>query len=542
MVVLTAAPIAAASCTDSWTNAGGGAWETAANWSNSSVPTSSDNVCITVPNVTVTINGDSVSAASLTLGGASGTTTLEVTRPALATGVLTLSADSTVTTHGEITTSIAGIVTMSSGTLTNDGTLTGVSLGLNGNVTNASDGTVSVSGSTVTYGASGNASGTFTNDGTFDVSSTGTFNVEGNTDTFINDGGTIDNQGTFELTNGTGQTFHEGAGTTTGNPIQLNNTSGAALTFTGTGSSSFTVFGNATGNTITGDIASGQTVNLQQSGLQPGTLTATASFINNGTINAVKSSALNIPSGDTLTNNGTITKPTDANVNGFTISGSVTNAATGTISVNATSTISASLTYTGTGSKLTNNGTIDVSANASFLVEGDSDTIENDAGTIDNQGTFELTIGTVQAFTEGAGTTTGNPIQFKNSSGVALTFTGTGSSSFTVFGNATGNTITGDIASGQTVNSATERIAVRHAHLDRFLHERRYDCLSGQRCAEYSLCRHGHEYRHARCSGRRVVECRRQPGQCIQRHDRPPGDDQPGRSAALQWQQRHVDQ
>ena len=130
----------------------------------------------------------------------------------------------------------------------------------------------------MTYGASGNAAGTFTNDGSFNVSSTGIFSVVGNNDTFVNDGGTIDNQGTFTLSSGTGQAFTQCAGTTTGNPIEFINGNGVALTFNGTGSSSFVVLSNAAGNTITGDIASGQTVNLKQSALEAGTLTATDSF------------------------------------------------------------------------------------------------------------------------------------------------------------------------------------------------------------------------------------------------------------------------
>ena len=446
--LMTVIPVAATGCTDSWINATGGAWETGTNWSTGSIPTGSDAVCITLPDVTVTISGSAESAASLTVGGASGTTTLVIGRPALATGSLTLSANSNVTSHGEITTSIAGTVIMSGGTLTNDGTLTGASLGLNGSVTNAADGTITVTDTTVTYGASGNAAGTFTNDGSFNVSSTGIFSVVGNNDTFVNDGGTIDNQGTFTLSSGTGQAFTQCAGTTTGNPIQFINGNGVALTFNGTGSSSFVVLSNAAGNTITGDIASGQTVNLKQSALEAGTLTATDSFANHGTISGESHAELIVPAGDTLTNNATITMPAAVNTV-FTISGSVTNSSTGTISAQGTS--GSSLIFDGTGATLTNQGTIDVAVNDSILFEGNSETVDNSAGTIDNLGTYELTGGTGQAFTQGAGTTTGNPIEFANGNGVALTFNGTGASSFDVLGNASGNTITGDIASGQTV-------------------------------------------------------------------------------------------
>src|SRR5579875_864408 len=66
--ILAPAPAMAASCTDTWNNAAGGVWETAANWSNG-VPSSTDTVCIALPNITVTITGDNESAASLSLGG-----------------------------------------------------------------------------------------------------------------------------------------------------------------------------------------------------------------------------------------------------------------------------------------------------------------------------------------------------------------------------------------------------------------------------------------------------------------------------------------
>ena len=142
----------------------------------------------------------------------------------------------------------------------------------------------------------------------------------------------------------------------------------------------------------------------------------------------------------------------------FTISGSVTNSSTGTISAQGTS--GSSLIFDGTGATLTNQGTIDVAVNDSILFEGNSETVDNSACTIDNLGTYELTGGTGQAFTQGAATTTGHPIEFANGNGVALTFNGTGASSFDVLGNASGNTITGDIASGKR-NAPADRAGVR---------------------------------------------------------------------------------
>src|SRR5579859_5420933 len=70
--------VAAASCTDSWTNAAGGSWFTAGNWS-SRVPNSGNDVCITLTDTyVVTMDGASVTVNSLTLGGVSGSQTLSI--------------------------------------------------------------------------------------------------------------------------------------------------------------------------------------------------------------------------------------------------------------------------------------------------------------------------------------------------------------------------------------------------------------------------------------------------------------------------------
>src|SRR5579884_4141441 len=70
-------------CTDSWSNASGGDWWVAGNWSTNAVPVSTDDVCITLSGTyTVTLGGPTSSHAggaasttvkSLTIGGASGT-------------------------------------------------------------------------------------------------------------------------------------------------------------------------------------------------------------------------------------------------------------------------------------------------------------------------------------------------------------------------------------------------------------------------------------------------------------------------------------
>ena len=71
---------AQSACTDSWTNAGGGDWSDSGNWS-SGVPTSASQVCITLAGtytVEITAADGTETVAGFTIGGASGTQTLQI--------------------------------------------------------------------------------------------------------------------------------------------------------------------------------------------------------------------------------------------------------------------------------------------------------------------------------------------------------------------------------------------------------------------------------------------------------------------------------
>src|SRR5207245_2177162 len=113
-----------------------------------------------------------------------------------------------------------------------------------------------------------------------------------------------------------GNTFTEGTGTTSNNPVVLNGDSDT-LDFTGSGASSFLLHG---ADTLSGSaIAAGQTVALQVDG--DAVLTLSGSMTNGGTIDMIGGCCGNgtaipgtyavgdqivVPSGSTLTNNGTI--------------------------------------------------------------------------------------------------------------------------------------------------------------------------------------------------------------------------------------------
>lgn len=97
LVVLAVAAQAASAepvCTDTWTGASGGEWQTATNWSTSKVPTSSDVACIgleTTVNVTEGINQTGVLEDKGTLAISGGSLELANALEASSTSTLNLS-------------------------------------------------------------------------------------------------------------------------------------------------------------------------------------------------------------------------------------------------------------------------------------------------------------------------------------------------------------------------------------------------------------------------------------------------------------------
>ncbi len=284
---------------------------------------------------------------------------------------------------------------------------------------------------------------TLTNEGAITVASGATLTqVAGTVTNGAN--GAIANQGTFTVeAGGLGAqgTFNQDAGTTSGNPITINN---ANLNFTNTGASSFSF--TSAGGHLSGNMAAGQSVAINSA-----TVTVAGPLINAGVIQASGTgSTLNV-SGGTLTNTGTI--EADAGSTGaFTLDGTYDNqgAAPGGIVDDASMTLN--------GATLTNEGAITVASGATLTqVAG---TVTNGAnGAIANQGTFTVEAGGLGAqgtFNQDAGTTSGNPITINNAN---LNFTNTGASSFSF--TSAGGHLSGNMAAGQSVaiNSATVTVA-----------------------------------------------------------------------------------
>src|SRR6202022_1379107 len=233
-------------------------WAVAANWSGG-VPTSNSIACLAAGSYTVTIAGESEVAGTLTVG-AGVTLSLQITGCGAASAVLTLSGN--VTNAGEIDLANNGgacggtdqIIIPPGSSLTNTGTIAvlGCCRGdreLTGNVINR--GTVNVNFDGYSGVSTGvlhldGANSVFDNQGTVNILGGMMLDVSGGVSgqNFVNDAGGLITS-TVSSGNGPGQlevdgsnTFTEGAGTTTGNPVLING-DGSTLKFSGAGASSF---------------------------------------------------------------------------------------------------------------------------------------------------------------------------------------------------------------------------------------------------------------------------------------------------------------
>ncbi|HLK45705.1 MAG TPA: hypothetical protein VKT18_06930, partial [Acidimicrobiales bacterium] len=220
--------------------------------------------------------------------------------------------------HGSLVFPTGGTFTIDpASSLDNEGLVVerGGQLGLSGTFDNAADGTVSVDTSQLVL------------QGAYDLDNLGTVAIGANGDvlathtsglasTVENAGGTIANghAGASGFTADAGVTFTEGAGTTTGNAVQVD----GALDLAGTGASSFLV----SSGSLAGTIAADQDVTAQ------GTVTTSASVDNRGTL-VLRALNFDLAAGTTLTNDGVLgLAGGESNVDG-----NLTNAADGTLTV-----------------------------------------------------------------------------------------------------------------------------------------------------------------------------------------------------------------
>jgi hypothetical protein len=268
-----------------------------------------------------------------------------------------------------------------------------------------------------------------TNNGTFNNSGNVTF---GTTSVFTQSAGLLINSGSFELNS---DTFNFTGGNITGNSIELVNSS---LSISATGTGHFTLSG--TGN-LNGNIAAAQVVSIQGLSGVNTTQTYTSNQINQGFIELTSQGGgsgfaqLSIPSGMTLTNEGTLhlkSPISGVNVSRF-FTGNLTNNAT----VNIDSGLSAQ--FNGTGAVTTNNKIFNNNGNMTF---GTSSVFTQADGTLTNNGSFELNADT---FNFTGGSIIGTPLQLIGS---VLNISATGEGKLDMIGLGTLN---GNVAAAQIV-------------------------------------------------------------------------------------------
>jgi len=436
----------ASGCTNTFTNTAGGSWFTATNWSKGKVPTSTEEACITESGtytvvMTQTSTTGTVTVKSLAIGGASGTQTLAVGSSGSLNAVLTTSEGLANAANGSVTMTNgdgAGNSVTLAGPIANAGTLTtvpavGGNRTLQGNITNT--GTVQINTNTEL-----DEGKTLTNEGAVDIAEGKTLNVSGKSAVVNGSGGKIAGTGSGDIfVKGSGTSFTEGAGTTSGTqPVIVDD---SALSYTGAGESFIKLRGTST---LSGSLGAAQSLSIESTGGENASVTAGASFTNAGSITetngdgAGNSETLIVTSPSTLSNSGTITTQ-QANGGGRAIQGNIKN--TGTIQVNANT------EYNGESATLTNDGAIDLATEKTLKVSDKGAVVNGVGGSINGTGTGDLLLASGTSFTEGAGTTSGTqPVIVDDST---LTYTGGGESLIKLRGTST---LSGTSSAGQSLS------------------------------------------------------------------------------------------
>src|ERR1019366_7831124 len=450
----------AAGCTDNWTNTAGGAWSTATEWSEGTVPGLADVACITLAGTYTVTMSASASVGSLTLGAASGTQTLEIEGSGT-DAILHLDGDSTINQTGELvldngsSNGFADVEAYSgTPTLTNNGTVKSTVEGLGQNyleinVENASGGKLEVASGLLQQ----DFATTTTNDagGTVQVDGAGVFELTHAGGSVVNSGSVVNN-GTFSLTGGPSWTQSGGA-LSGSNPVAIQ--SGSLVDSAGTGQFVLT---DTVG--LSGTIPLGQTVTVSGGALDSKAL-ITGNVTNNGTL------VLDQPAGTgfadvqagtgtpTLTNNGTV-KSTVEGIGQNYLEINLENASGGKLEV------ASGLLQQDFATTTTNDGTVILGAGASYDITDGTFTGNSD-GTMDFDIASATSFGAVEssspaAFQLGGGTAAGGlqrgytpPLeqQFKVLTG---SYTGTFTTISSGFvGDYTANTVSLVFAPSQTI-------------------------------------------------------------------------------------------
>jgi hypothetical protein len=439
LLCLGAGVAQAATCDTSWANGNtSGLWSSAGNWTNGA-PDSTKTACITVPGTyTVQVSAETDEAESLTLGASSGTQTVQIqgfkqvlnNQTHFFNGSLTLDGGGSVGPHGAIeltgTCSFGAcssnqpgaqsILNIPAGGLTSAGTITfspGDDQGaggryLNGSLTN----TGSIDVNAPAQYDQGMSNGELENQGSITLADGDALTVPaGKSSIVFNDeGGSISNGGgSGSLTVDSSNTFIEGNGTispATANPanpaVILDNsgyTSAVKLNYIGLGASTIVARGGAS---LSGNLSMGQNLIVQgnpsSAPCVESQVTAAGSFFSDGTIRLdggcnTSGSDLVIPSGDTLTNAGTIDVEPGATRE---LSGNLSNA--GTFSLKG------SLAFDGSAATLTQTaGTTSIAGGQVLDLTGSAATFSLQGGVLTAPGSNVSTSSTLNGSLDNTG-------------------------------------------------------------------------------------------------------------------------------------------
>ena len=438
---LASPPAHAAGC-DTWTNTAGGSWFTNTNWSNNAPPTSEEDACITTEGtytITMTQTSGTVTVHSLTIG-ASGTQTLIVGSSCsvnailtTVTGIVNGANGALVLTNGD---SCGNGVTLS-GPISNVGALTtepatGGARQIQGNLTNT--GTLAINANTAYNGASAS----LTNQGAIKVAESKKLTVS-NSDSVSNEaGGSIAGSTTGNLFMGSGTTFTEGAGTTSGTkPVIVDD---ATLHYTGSGAGTIALRGSSS---LSGTSAAGQSLSIESSCGEHAVATAASGFTNGGTMTLTNAegcgnNATVAVSSGTLVNSGKIV--TEVAHGGLRqIQGNLTSA--GTLAINANT------AYNGAAAALINEGPLNIAEGVQLTVSNSGSVTNGTGGKVSITTGSHLFMGSGTSFTQDAGTTSGtDPVIVDD--GALIYAAGGGTSQIAVRGSST---LSGNLVKAQSL-------------------------------------------------------------------------------------------
>ena len=461
-------------CEKNWVG-GSGNWNEKTNWAdgdadpNNNVPGSGDTACIdNAGALTVTIvntgpnPGDysgGGNAESLVLGdgnAGNGTVSLNIvssnpTGSSAQNGSLSLGSTSTINTDGVVTltstnTSPGQAELLGAGPINNSGTIRSAAGSGGGRlfgipINNLAAGTIDIAASACQC-----FTATWTNNGTFNVADGATFTLTGTGGgpTFNQAAGTLDTNATGTFFQSGGFFNHNGGDTEGTKPVQL---CGPALNASGTGTGAYdfvrVVASGCGGGQLSGNIAAGKTVRLNNDSNGAMGVTMTTNVANNGTLILDGPSEDQLLGGLTLTNNNLLrTTGTGGRLFGITL----TNTATGSVDIDQ----GAAQGFTATW---TNNGSFDVANGEQFTLTGTGGgpTFNQSGGTLTTNasGIFFQTGG---AFNHTGGSQSGNPVQLCGP-GLNAPSGDAGSYDFVrvPVSGCGGGTITGNIGSGKTV-------------------------------------------------------------------------------------------